>query len=162
MEEPELLAPFPDEGHHPSPGKLARATEAAHLAELPLFANCSKKDLRHLAASTRLQLIEPDQVLFKQGRPSREAYVIVAGRVLVRRNGRKVAELGAGEFVGELGLLLRRDHLATATAVTSVEVLVLPQAALREAVEEIPGLGWKLLRTFADRVAANAAGRAAI
>ena len=80
----------------------------------------------------------------------------------MRRRGRKIAELGQGEFVGELGLLLHRDHSATATAKTSAEVLVLPQMALREAVDEIPGLGWKLLQTFADRVASNVAGRAAL
>jgi CRP-like cAMP-binding protein len=158
----EPLPPFPDEGHPPSARKLLREAQVAHLAELPLFAHCSKRDLRHLARFTRVELVEPDQVLFEAGRPSREAYVVVAGHVIVRRNGRKVAELGAGEFVGELGLLLHRDHLATATAATSTEVLVLPQAALREAVDEIPGLGWKLLRTFADRVAANVSGRAAI
>jgi CRP-like cAMP-binding protein len=162
MDGPDRLPPFPDEGRRPSRRKLARAVEVAHLAELPLFANCSKKELRHLASSTRLELFEPDQVLFEVGRPSREAYVVVAGRVVVRRNGRKIAELGAGEFVGELGLLLHRDHSATATAATSVEVLVLPQAALREAIDEVPGLGWKLLQTFADRVAANTTGRAAV
>jgi CRP-like cAMP-binding protein len=156
------LPPFPDEGRRPSERKLAREVEVAHLAELPLFARCSKRDLRHLARSTRLELLEPDQVLFEEGRRSREAYIVVAGSVVVRRKGRKIAELGQGEFVGELGLLLHRDHRATATAATSTEVLVLPQVALREAVDEIPGLGWKLLQTFADRVASNVAGRAAL
>lgn len=85
--------------------------------------------------------------------------MIVAGHALVRRNGRKVAELGPGDIVGELGLLLHRDHIATATASTPLEVLVLPQRALRDAVDEIPGLGWKLLQTFADRIAANSTGR---
>ena len=77
----------------------------------------------------------------------------------MRRNGRKIAEVDAGEFVGELGLLLDRAHSATATAATSVEVLVLSQAALREAVNEVPGLGWKLLQTVAHRMAENTTGR---
>ncbi len=156
------LPPYLDEGRQPSRRKLAQATVIAHLAELPLFANCSKKDLRHLAAVTRLQLIEPDQVLFEEGQPTREAYIVVAGRIIVRRKGRKVAELGPGEFVGELSLLLQRDHSATATAATSAEVLVLPQVGLREAIHEVPGLGWKLLQSFAARVAANTTGRDAL
>jgi CRP-like cAMP-binding protein len=159
MSASDRLPPFPDEGHRPSRRKLARAAEVAHLAELPLFANCSKRELRHLATSTRLELIEPDQVLFSEGRPSREAYIVVAGRVVVRRKRRKIAELGAGEFVGELGLLLHRNHSATATAKTPVEVLVLPQVALREAVEEVPGLGWKLLQTVAARMNHNTTRR---
>lgn len=151
--------PFPDEGRPRSPRALARATQVDHLAGLALFSGCSKRDLRHLARSTRLELHEPGDVLFAAGQPSREAFVIVAGHAVVRRNRRKVAELGPGDIVGELGLLLHRDHIATATASTPLEVLVLPQRALREAVDELPGLGWKLLQTFADRIAANSTGR---
>ncbi len=156
---PDPLPPFPDEGRRLSPRKITQAVLIAHLADLPLFSNCSKKDLRHIARSTRLDLIDPDHVLFSEGESSREGYVVVAGRVIVRRNGRKIAEVDAGEFVGELGLLLDRDHSATATAATSVEVLVLSRAALREAVNEVPGLGWKLLQTVAHRMAENTTAR---
>lgn len=129
--------------------------QVEHLAGLELFSACSKRELRHLARSTRLELHEPDDVLFAAGQPSREAFVVVAGHAVVRRNGRKLAELGPGDIVGELGLLLQRDHVATVTATTPLEVLVLPQRALREALDELPGLGWKLLRTVADRMAEN-------
>jgi CRP-like cAMP-binding protein len=151
------LPPFPDEGRQPSARRLARSSQVDHLARLPLFANCSKRDLRHLAAATRLEQLEVDQVLFSEGQPSREAYVIVAGHAVVRRNGRRVAELGPGEFVGELGLLLHRDHRATVIATTPLELLVLPQEGLRVAIDEVPGLGWKLLQTFADRILENTA-----
>ena len=134
---------------------MARAVQADHLAMLPLFAGCSKRELRHLARSTRLELLEPDTSLFTVGQPSREAFIIIAGHAVVRHNGRKIAELGPGDIVGELGLLLHRDHVATATATTSMEVLALPQTALREAVDEVPGLGWKLLQTVADRLGEN-------
>ena len=151
--------PFPDEGRPLSRRTLARATQVDHLAGVSLFAGCSKRDLRHLARSTRLELHEPDDVLFAPGQPSREAFVIVAGHAVVRRNGRKIAERGPGDIVGELGLLLHRDHVATVTATTPLEVLVLPQRALREAVDEVPGLGWKLLQTVADRMAEDTAGQ---
>jgi CRP/FNR family cyclic AMP-dependent transcriptional regulator len=152
------MMPFPDEGRPPSGKSLARAAQVDHLAALPLFASCSKRDLRHLARSTHLRLLEPDDVLVLAGQPSREAYVIVAGHAVVRRNGRKMAELGPGDIVGELGLLLERDHAATVTATTPVEVLVLRQQALREAIDDVPGLGWKLLRTVATRMAENTRG----
>jgi len=151
--------PFPDEGRRSSQRTLARATQVDHLAGVSLFAGCSKRELRHLARSTRLELHEPDDVLIAAGQPSREVFVIVAGHAVVRRNGRKVAERGPGDILGELGLLLHRDHVATVSATTPLEVLVLPQRALREAVEEIPGLGWKLLQTVAERMSEDATGR---
>lgn len=147
--------PFPDEGRRRSPRALAITAQVEHLAGLALFSACSKRELRHLARSTRLELHEPDDVLFAVGQPSREAFVIVAGRAVVDRDGRHLAELGPGDIVGELGLLLQRDHVATVTATTPLEVLVLPQRALRQALDELPGLGWKLLQTVADRMAEN-------
>ena len=85
--------------------------------------------------------------------------MIVAGHAVVRRNGRKIAERGPGDIVGELGLLLHRDHIATVTASTPLEVPVLPHRALRDAVDEVPGLGWKLLQTVANRTAEDATGQ---
>jgi len=92
--------------------------------------------------------------LFEQGQPASAAYVIVAGHVEVRREGRVIAELGPGQVVGELGLLLRRAHSATVTATTPIEVVALSQAALKEAVEEVPGLAWHLLQAVAERLSA--------
>jgi CRP-like cAMP-binding protein len=156
MSDPNRLPPFPDQAPAPRRSKLAKKAQVEHLAALPLFAQCTTKELRHLAASTRVDLLEADQPLFSEGLPSHEAYVIVAGRAAVRRAGRQITELGPGDVVGELGLLLQRPHSATVVAVTPVEVLALPQAALRQAVEELPGLGWKLLQTVATRMAADA------
>lgn len=149
------LPPFPDEGRRPT-ARLARAAKVDHLAALPLFAHCSKRELRHLADATRLELFEPDDVVLREGESSREAYIVVAGRAVVRRKGRRIAELGPGEFVGELGLILHREHNATVTADTGLELLVLTQDALREAVERVPGLGWKLIQTVGARLATGA------
>jgi CRP-like cAMP-binding protein len=151
------MLPFPDESRPPAARTMAVTSQIDHLAALPLFAGCSKRELKHLAQSTRHELLEPDQVLCSAGQPSREAYVIVAGRAVVTRNCRKLAELGPGDFVGELGLLLHRDHLATVTSITPMELLVLPQQALQIAIDEVPGLGWKLLQTVADRLSENMA-----
>ena len=150
------LPPFPDQ----TPRRrrpLGRRAQVEHLAALPLFADCTTRELRHLSASTRVDQLEADQVLLDAGMPSTEAYVIVAGTCVVRRNGRRINELGPGDVVGELGLLLGRPHSATVVAVTPVEVLALPQAALRQAVDELPGLGWKLLQTVATRLATDQA-----
>lgn len=84
--------------------------------------------------------------------------MIVAGHAVVHRDGRKIAERGPGDILGELGLLLHRDHVATVTATSPLEVLVLPQLALRQAVDEIPGLGWKLLQTVAERLSESSTG----
>jgi CRP/FNR family cyclic AMP-dependent transcriptional regulator len=153
------LTPRPGVGSEPSSRKLRTETEVEQLAALPLFASCSKRELRHFARSTRVELHAAGQKLFEEGQPSREAYVIVAGHAVVHRNGTKIAELGPGEFFGELGVLLHREHSETVTATSPLEVLVLSQSALRDALDELPGLGWKLLQTVAARMSDNATAR---
>ena len=49
-------------------------------------------------------------------------------------------------------------NASTATATTAIEVLVLSQQGLREAVDEVPGLGWKLLQTVAERLSDSSTG----
>lgn len=154
----EPLPPFPDEGRPPSRRRLSAAAQVDHLAALPLFAECSKRDLRHLARLAHVAQLEPGDVVIAEGDAARDASIVVAGHCVVRRRGRKIAELGPGDVVGELGLLLDRPREATVTASSPLELLVLTQDALREAVDEVPGLGWKLLRTAALRLAENARG----
>ena len=155
MTPPSALPPFPDEGRQPSKRKMAKQTQIDHLASVALFAQCSKKELRHIAANTRLELLEPGQKLITEGDPSSEAFVLIAGQAVVRRNGRKVAALSPGDVIGELGLLIGRERVSTVIATTPIEVLVLERASLREVVDDIPGLAWKLLETVAERMADN-------
>lgn len=109
---------------------------------------------------TRLDLVAAGEVLIRQGQPSTEAFVILAGKASVKRNGRNVARLGPGDVVGELGLILDRERGTTVAADTPLEVLVLDRKSLKAAINDVPGLGWKLLETVAERLTenANAAG----
>ena len=149
------MPPFADEGRRPDSRKLARQAQMDHLAEVPLLRNCSRRELRHLARSSRLDLFDAGQTLIREGTRSTEAYVVVAGRAVVRRNGRKIAEVGPGDVIGELGLLLGRPREATVVAETPLEVLALERSALKDAIDDVPGLAWKLLETVASRMAQN-------
>lgn len=125
---------------------------AEQLGRVPLFANCSKRQLKALADSARVEQIEAGQRLLSAGAPSHEAYVIIAGTVCVERDGVEVERLGPSGLVGELGLLLESARLADAIASTPLEVLCLDRAALQRAVDDVPGLGWTLLTTVAERL----------
>lgn len=145
-------APFFDDGIRPDPRKLAQAERIQLLRSVPLLAECTKRELRHLARSTRLVQIEPGQALITEGTAATEAYLVLAGGATVRKNRRKIAELGPGDVVGELALLLDRPRAATVVASKPLEVLALPRAELRSAIDDVPGLGWKLLQVVAARL----------
>lgn len=126
------------------------------LQGVTLFEHCSKRDLRELAARTRFEQVEAGHTLLTEGAPSPNLYILMAGTVSVSRNGHRIATLGAGDAVGELGVILGHTRNATVHAETPVELLVLDRSALRRALDDVPGLSWKLLTSVAGRLSGSA------
>src|SRR5690606_39156042 len=120
------------------------------LAQVPLFTACSKKELGMIAKATT-ELSFPDGTeLMKQDQSAREAFVLTEGTVVVKRNGRKVAELGPGAFLGEMGLLDKGPRTATVVAQGPVETLVLGPREFAGLLDEVPSLSHKLLKALAS------------
>ncbi len=123
-----------------------------HLASVPLFAACSRKDLRNIARASDEVSVPAGKVLVEQGKIGRECFVIVDGAAIVKRNGRKVATLGPGDYFGELSLLDKGVRTATVTANTPMTVLVLGPREFSGVLDAVPGLAHKLLATLASRI----------
>lgn len=124
----------------------------AELRTVSLFERCSKRELSRLASRTRSEQVDAGHVLFTEGSRATNLYIIVAGSASVERDGRRVATLGPGDIVGELGVILGTERNATVAAETPIEWLVLDRASLREAIDDVPGLGWTLLQAVAMRL----------
>ena len=123
-----------------------------HLASVPLFADCTKKELRALAQLVTPITVHPGMVFIRQDEIARELMIIESGTATVRRNGRKVAELGAGSIVGELAVVLERKRNASVTADTELSLLVIDSRAFATLLDEIPGFSRRLLHTVATRL----------
>ena len=88
-----------------------------------------------------------------EGSNGAEAYLIIAGTATVRRGGRKVAEVGRGDVVGELGMLVDRPRNSTVQAVTPLEYLVVSRKAVQACVAESSEFAWLLIEAVASRAA---------
>jgi CRP-like cAMP-binding protein len=123
-----------------------------HLASVPLFASCSRKELQTIARASDELSIPAGKVLVEQGDVGRECFVIIDGTATVKRNGRKVATLGPGAYFGELSLLDKGPRTATVTADSPLTVLVLGPREFSSVLEQVPGMAHKLLAVLASRV----------
>jgi CRP/FNR family cyclic AMP-dependent transcriptional regulator len=122
------------------------------LKRAPLFADLSRKELIQLARLADDVEVPEGRVLCEQGHRGREFFVLVEGKVDVARNGRRVATLGAGDFVGEISLLQPTRRTATVTARTPLRLFVLTAKALEQVLDDNPAVERKVLRALARRV----------
>ena len=133
--------------------RLGKDAKVDLLKHVPLFAGCSKKELRELASRTDEVDLRDGYVLMREGRPGREFIVLVEGTAEVTKDGTKLAELEAGDWVGEIALLTNVPRTATVTATSPVRVLVVTDRAFRRLVETMPSIALKVLASVGDRLA---------
>ncbi|HEY2662040.1 MAG TPA: mechanosensitive ion channel family protein [Caulobacteraceae bacterium] len=111
------------------------------LGELVLFESLSAQQLDQLADHLEIVLAEPGEVLFTQGAADATLYLMTAGVLEFTRKVRddqveKIGCIGAGEYVGELGLLTGAPHAATATARAHCQIYRLPHDAIAPLLAE--------------------------
>lgn len=124
------------------------------IGRVPIFGGCSKRELRRVAATAEVRELPAGHVLTREGEPGREFAAIVDGRVEVRRKGRKLRELGSGDWLGEIALLTGGPRTATATTTEPTRVLLIRGGMFRALVERTPSIAYKVL----ERVAALVPG----
>lgn len=132
--------------------RMARKKVTDHLSTVPLFSACSSKELQLIAKASDELTIADGRNLVTQDESSREAFVIIDGKAVVKRNNRKVAELGPGAIIGELGLLDRGPRTATVVADGPVDVLVIGPREFAALLDDVPSITHKLLKSLASRV----------
>lgn len=132
---------------------LRRDAKADLLRSVPLFAGCSKSELRKLASIADEIDLREGTVLTREGRTAHEFFVLVDGTVRVTKDGRKLADLGPGDWLGEIALLTKAPRTATATATSPVVALVIVDREFRRILTEIPSIAVKVLGSLAERVA---------
>lgn len=130
----------------------AQSAYLEHLATLPLFSSCSKRELQKIARAGDEVSVEAGRVLVDQGDIGREAFVILEGTAIVKRNGRRIAMLGPGDHFGELSLLDHGPRTATVQADTPMRVFVLAARRFTSVIDDVPSLAHKLMGALASRV----------
>ena len=89
-----------------------------------------------------------------QGQTGQEAMVVLSGMAGVVRDGKTVAEVGAGDVIGELALLSNEPRSATLTAITDVQVMVLNRREFASLLDSCPSLNDRVQKLADERQSA--------
>ena len=106
------------------------------LKAIPIFSHLSDEEAKRLAAFATETSVAEGQILMKQGDYSTELIGIEEGTADVIRNGDKIASLGEGDLIGEMGLLEREPRNADVIATSPMRVMKLTHWEIRRMSDE--------------------------
>ena len=128
------------------------------LSKVNLFSSLSKKELKNIIKIIHIRAYAPDETIFRQGEKGVGMYIIRSGNVSIyeefpSRKMLKLADLGEGDFFGELALFAESPRSATAVAKSDCRILGFFQPDLFELLDSNPALGVKVILTLAQILA---------
>ena len=106
------------------------------LKAIPIFSELSDEEAHRLSAYATEKSVADGQILMKQGDYSVELIAIEEGSADVIRDGEKIASLGKGDLIGEMGLFERRPRNADVIATSPMRVLKLTHWEIRRMSED--------------------------
>jgi voltage-gated potassium channel len=107
------------------------------IAKVPLFAELDAGDIADISELLRAKLVEPGEVIIREGDHAHSMYFIAAGEVEVAL-GKKTVKLGAGQFFGEVAVLKNERRSGTATALERTNLLALSAQDLHALMQRDP------------------------
>jgi len=97
-------------------------------------------------------------VLFREGELGRDMFIVQQGKVQVRKrvgnSERVLAELSAGEFFGEMALLIGQDRSATVEVIEDSKLLVVTPETFASLLKSDIEIALKMLKKMAARLRA--------
>ena len=129
--------------------------DADRLRAISIFSGLADEDLRIIAGLASQVSVSEGKELVREGDFSYDVLAIEQGTAEVRRGGEHVADLGAGDVVGEMGVLTRRQRNATVRATSPMMLITLDRWDVKRLERRTPAAVEHLKDLLAER-----AGRA--
>ncbi|MBM4441704.1 MAG: cyclic nucleotide-binding domain-containing protein [Candidatus Rokubacteria bacterium] len=133
-------------------GKLPQDEKMRHLQKVDIFADCTKKQLKAVAAISRVIEAPAGTILTRAGEPGEEFFFILDGAATVEVTRRKRVRLTPGEFFGEMSLLDGEPRSATVRAETDMRLLVILRRNFQSLLSEVPELTRTILVVLSRRL----------
>jgi CRP-like cAMP-binding protein len=122
------------------------------LAGLALFSDLDRPQLQAVAHTMSEESFPAGQRILRQGFSGSGFFIILDGSVDVRVDGVDVANLGKGDFFGEISLLLGEPPIADVVAAGPVQALQLGGPDLQAFLLAYPAVMYRMLQAVSRRL----------
>src|SRR5262245_25449698 len=125
--------------------------KAERLRKIPLFQGLRAHQYERLERWTDEIDVPVSKHLVNQGAYPHEFMVIETGTAEVTHDGAHLADLGPGDFFGEMALLLNVPRTATVKATSEITLVVMHERNFRAMEEEIPSVAKRIQTVLEER-----------
>ena len=128
------------------------------LSDVPLFAGLKPAECAALEQHMQRCDFVPQTVIVREGSAGEAAFLILSGKVAVRRkdpdSGAEfvLSELGPGQMFGEMALLTQKPRTASVVAIESTSCAKLGRADFERVMHDFPAVALGLAASFAERL----------
>jgi CRP-like cAMP-binding protein len=125
--------------------------EESELRTVPLFESLSSDERRAIAPHADEIEVPEGTELVRQGEFAYEFFVLEDGTADVMRDGERVAELGPGDFLGEMGIVGKVVRNATVVTTSFARAIVMTEQALRSMTVTNPAVAERITAVVEER-----------
>lgn len=125
--------------------------DPARLRKIPVFSDLDDEELSHIAALAAEVSVPDGKELVREGDYSYDLMIIEEGKAEVRHGADKVADLGAGDFFGEMGVLERDRRTADVVAVSPMRLISFKTYDVKRMERNLPEAVEKLREAITQR-----------
>lgn len=131
---------------------LTRDQIADLLGRTRLFAGVDDTGRARIADRMTEVDLPPDRVIARQGEIGTGFFIVVSGSVRVVRDGTTIAQLGPGQFFGELSVIDRQPRVAQVISSGPTTCLALASWDFEAIIAEQPSVAMAILRELSGRL----------
>lgn len=125
--------------------------DESRLASIELFSSLSKRERTEIAGRADEIDVPEGTHLVREGEFAYEFFVIEDGSAEVLRDGQHVADLGPGDFLGEIGIVTRAPRNASVVAREPTRVMVLSEQDFRGVARSFPTVAEQIREAVRER-----------
>jgi CRP/FNR family transcriptional regulator, cyclic AMP receptor protein len=122
---------------------------------VPLFNGMTDRSFEAIANLASETDFATGDELVRQGTPGDSFIIVVNGRAIVERDGRRLRELGPGDFLGEIALIDGSPRTATVTALDPIHAFVIGREGFLQLIDRIPVFRLEVLNALTERIRAT-------
>lgn len=126
------------------------------LKKMPLFQALTEEEHESIVEHITMEYFPAHHKLFEKGVLGDTMYIVKSGMVRIYDGEKEIANLGEGDFFGEMALIEDKPRMASAETLSDCEIFVLKKEDFAALLQKSPEMAQKVESAYQERKSQNA------